>query len=117
MTWRTRTERRRRITTVCPRRIRRVTTERRCRTVAERLVRTAPGTDRETDEAAAGAAAGGCAGGLGSAICGKRATGIDRVGIATGGAGASTSARIAPAIIVAYGSASAIALSRANQNR
>jgi hypothetical protein len=93
-----------RITTACPRRITttrgcRPTTEPRCTTVVE-LVRT-----RCADRAALDAAAGGepiaVRWTVGVAICGKRATGIDRTGIAAGRAGASSSARIVPTIIVA----------------
>lgn len=95
------------VRTMCPRRVTtmwrwRSTTELRCTCVLE-LVRTARRTERAGVDAAAGGGASDL-GALGAApgvpICGKWASGIDRTGIAAGGAGASTSTRIAPAIIV-----------------
>jgi hypothetical protein len=54
---------------------------------------------------------------LGSATCGKWVVGSDRSGIVAGRGLASTSARIASAIVTTYGTAKEIAHTRANQNR
>jgi hypothetical protein len=54
---------------------------------------------------------------LGSAICGKWATGSDSSGIGAGRGGAATAARIPSTIVTAYGTASEIAHTKANQNR
>lgn len=69
--------------------------------------------------APAGGAGAGAAGArsVGAVTCGKCAAGSDSSGIAAGAGRASTSERIASAMISAYGVVSAIAHATANQNR
>jgi hypothetical protein len=88
-------------------------------TLEPRTVRTArvapatavPGVADGADAGIAGARR------VGAVTCGKCAAGSDSSGIAAGAGRASTSERIASAIITAYGRASAIAHATANQNR
>jgi hypothetical protein len=94
----------------------------------DRTVRVAPrrvGVDAGADAVVGAAEAGAWAGPkaprnrctFGTATCGKVAVESESAGIGAGAADVSSSARIAEAMIVTYGSASDAARTRANQNR